>query len=259
MTYGPAVSPPLEQRRIGVVVPYDMALDREMWRWTPYDVSLHFTRTPFLDLPVTMEMVRSVGDLATITQCARDLSVVEPEAYVYACTSGSFSGGPQHEADLREALSIGGAAPGITTTGALTEALDHLDVTRVSLATPYTPDITAELSRFLDATGRTVVGSVEMGRTRDIWKIPYAETADLIRAADRPDAEAVFVSCTNLPTYDLIEPLEDELGKPVLTANQVSVWAGLSRLGLPALAGRQRLFQHYPSAAVPPTTPPEPW
>ena len=48
--------------------------------------------------------------------------------------------------------------------------------------------------------------------------------------------EAVFVSCTNLPTYDVIAPLEAELGMPVLTANQVTMWAALRRVG----PGRRR-------------------
>ena len=66
-------------------------------------------------------------------------------------------------------------------------------------------------------------------------------TADLVRRADRQEARAVFVACTNLPTYDLIAPLEQELGKPVLTANQVTLWAGLRRLGLTPEGPGQRL------------------
>ncbi|MCW2759781.1 MAG: Asp/Glu racemase [Nocardioidaceae bacterium] len=239
MTVG-AVLPPLEQRRIGVVVPYDMALDREMWRWAPYDVSLHFTRTPYLDLDVTLEMVESVGDLAIIRQCARDLCATEPEVYLYACTSGSFAGGLQHEAQITQALTRDDR-PGITTSGALLQALRALDVSAIAVATPYTVEITERLVAFLDEAGLEVVEVAQLRRTRDIWKIPCAETRDLVRAADSPAADAVFVSCTNLPTYDVIEALEDDLGKPVLTANQVTMWAGLRELGLPAMAGGQRL------------------
>ena len=53
------------------MVPYDMVLDREMWRWTPAEVSLLFTRTPHLDLDVTLEMVESVGDLGTVRRSGR--------------------------------------------------------------------------------------------------------------------------------------------------------------------------------------------
>mgnify|MGYP006200493197 CR=1 FL=1 len=39
------VDPP-RQRGIGMIVPLDFGLDRELWRWVPEDVSLHVTRLP---------------------------------------------------------------------------------------------------------------------------------------------------------------------------------------------------------------------
>jgi maleate isomerase len=62
----------------------------------------------------------------------------------------------------------------------------------------------------------------------------------------------VFVSCTNLPTYDVIAPMEAELGIPVLTANQVTMWAALRRTGHRALGTGQRLLAHDgPAEGVP--------
>jgi maleate isomerase len=81
-----------------------------------------------------------------------------------------------------------------------------------------------------------------LGLPGGIWRVPYEGVAQLVLEADRPDAEAVFVSCTNLPTYDLIAPLEADLGKPVLTANQVTMWASLRELDQPACGAGQRLF-----------------
>lgn len=66
-----------------------------------------------------------------------------------------------------------------------------------------------------------------------IWKVNYRTIAERILRADDPQAQAIFVSCTNLPTYDVIEPLEQALGKPVLTANQLTMWACLGRMKLP--------------------------
>ena len=86
------------------------------------------------------------------------------------------------------------------------------------------------------------VSSAHLGLDARIWKVPYETTAQLVRDADSPDAEAVFVSCTNLPTYDLIAPLEHELGKPVLTANQVTMWAALRVAGAAPVGNEQRLL-----------------
>ena len=76
-----------------------------------------------------------------------------------------------------------------------------------------------------------------LGLLSHIWKVGYAEVVNAVSSVDRPDAEAVFVSCTNVPTYDIIAPLEQMLGKPVLTANQVTMCSALARFGAPAMGG----------------------
>ena len=53
---------PLAQRGIGVIAPFDLALERELWRWVPMEVSLHLARTPYEPVPVSMEMARLVSD-----------------------------------------------------------------------------------------------------------------------------------------------------------------------------------------------------
>jgi maleate isomerase len=72
--------------------------------------------------------------------------------------------------------------------------------------------------------------------------VPYDVTAQLVRDTNRADAQAVFISCTNLPTYDVIAALEAELGKPVLTANQVTMWSSLTTAGRKAVGPGQQLL-----------------
>ncbi|WP_369045671.1 maleate cis-trans isomerase family protein [Sinomonas sp. P10A9] len=235
--HGPGVP-----RIIGVVSPYDMALDRELWRWMPDDVTLAFARTPFHPLVVDETMASAIGDDDEIRATARCLAAVSPEAAVYACTSGSFVNRVAGARRISEAIGREVSAPAVTTSEALLEALDLLGVGRLAIATPYIPELTARLEDFLAESGRTVTGCVGLGLDRLIWHVPYRVTADLVRDADSDEAEAVFVACTNLPTFDIIAPLERELGKPVLTANQVTAWAGLRRLGLP-LPGGDRLAE----------------
>ena len=127
--------------------------------------------------------------------------------------------------------------------GALVQALEVLGVGRLSVATPYVESVTERLHGFLGEYGVEVVASVGLGLLGQIWKVDYRQVVDIVRSADRPDAEAMFISCTNLPTYDIIGALEQELGKPVLTANQVTMWAALRAMGLHAVAPQQRLAQ----------------
>lgn len=234
---------PRTQTGIGVVVPHDMALDRELWRWAPDDISLFFTRTPQGQTAVTAEMVARISESELVADATSNLVSTESSVYAYACTSGSFTRGLSGQRALVEAMTAAGAPAAVTTSGALLQALAHLGVTRVAIATPYDEEITALLGAFLLEAGVEPVGSSHLGLSADIWTVPYDTTATLVRAADRPEAQAVCVSCTNLPTYDLIAPLEAELGKPVLTANQVTMWASLTVLGRPAVGPGQRLLE----------------
>lgn len=234
--------PPVGTVGVGVVAPYDFALDRELWRWTPDHVRLHLTRTPFSPLPVTVEQAEQISDVAEAAQCTADLVVVGPAAVAFACTSGSFVGGGAAERALVEAMQNAGAPAAVTTSGALLEALAELGVSRLGVATPYDAAVTARLHDFLGEAGVTVTGSAHLGLSERIWTVPYAVTARLVRQVASSRCEAVFVSCTNLPTYDIIAPLEDELGLPVLTANQVTIWAALRRAGSAPVAAGQRLL-----------------
>jgi maleate isomerase len=235
-------SPTLLQTGIGVVVPYDFALDRELWRWVPDDISLHLTRMPYAPLAATMEMAIHISDPALVAGGARELHAVSPVVTAYACTSGSFVGGLAGEAALVAAMTEAGAPAAVTTSGALLTALRQLDIKRIATVTPYTADITAGLSSYLAEAGVEVAATAGLGLTALIWMVPYDITAQLVRDTDCPDAEAVFISCTNLPTYDVIAPLEAELGKPVLTANQVTMWSALTIAGRKAVGPGQQLL-----------------
>ena len=54
---------------------------------------------------------------------------------------------------------------------------------------------------------------------------------DFAAAADHADAQAVLLPDTALHTVDLLDALDARVGKPVLTANQVSIWQGLRLAG----------------------------
>ena len=73
-----------------------------------------------------------------------------------------------------------------------------------------------------------------LGLNGNIARVNSSTVRDLALAADSPMAEAVFLSCTNLRTLGVLRDLQEEMGKPVLSANQVSLWAALRAGKLPA-------------------------
>jgi maleate cis-trans isomerase len=247
---GSARAAPRVQGGVGVVVPFDFAVDRELWRWTPDNVQLHVTRTPFVPSPMTEDMARAISQPAPVRQATRDVLLPEPGVVAYACASGSFVDGTAGEAALVEMMIEAGAPRAVTTAGGLVQALAELGVRRIALVTPYIDALNDLLVAFLDAHDVETVASTGLGLLGQIWRVSDEELVDSVRAVDQPEAEAVFISCTNLTTYDLIAPLERELGKPVITANQVTMWAALRALGLRASGPGQWLIERPPAAGV---------
>lgn len=234
---------PLPQRGVGIVAPFDFALDRELWRWVPDDVSLHLTRTPFVPVEVSLDLARLVSEHETLREAVNALAAVRPEVLAYACTSGSFVGGTAGERAMSAAMESASEAPALTTSGALLEALQELGARRVAVVTPYTKSVTDSLEEFLGEAGIAVTGRSYLGLTREIWRVPYHDVVGMAREAVAEDApDVLFISCTNLPTYDVIPQLEAELRMPVVSANQVTVWSALRRIGKEAVGPYQALL-----------------
>ncbi|WP_145872094.1 maleate cis-trans isomerase family protein [Streptomyces capillispiralis] len=200
----------------------------------------------FLGGPGPQRGVGVVSEHETLGDAVRTLTAVAPEVVAYACASGSFVGGTVGERAMCEAMSRAGAVPAVTTSGALLEALVELDGRRVALVTPYTVPVTRVLESCVASAGVTVTGCAYMNLTRHIWKVTYREVVDMARrAAVRGRlgaADALFLSRTDLPTYDVIPQLEAELRIPVISANQVTMWAALRRLGTRAVGPYQALI-----------------
>jgi maleate isomerase len=223
---------PIGSVGVGIIAPYDFALDRELWRWVPDAVNLLLTRTPRHTLPVSVGQAEAVSAVLTIQDCARSLTETSPDVVAYTCTSGSFVRGREGELALRRAVEEVGVPRAVTTSGALIEALAALGVRRLAVATPYDDVVTARLSDFLSAYDIEIVSCSFLGLTERIWALDYEEVSQLVHGCVVPGAEAVFVSCTNVPTFDILGSLEAHLGIPVISANQVTLWSALAAVGL---------------------------
>ncbi len=227
---------------VGIIAPFDFVLDREYWEWVPANVSLHVTRTSFLDQEVGLDMAEQLSEDEVLTAAARELTIADPAVTVFACTSGSFVHGLAGEERCRQAILAGGARRALTTSGALVEALTALAIQRLAVVTPYDAATTTRLIEFLDEAGFGITSCAFLGLKGDIFRVSPSTVYRLVRAADCQDAEAIFISCTNLWTREVISALEHELGKPVLSANQVTVWAALKAVGVKGEVPGQRLF-----------------
>ena len=141
--------------------------------------------------------------------------------------------------------------PVVATSAALVEALRWLGIGRLTLVTPYLDVVTETEQSFLEACGFEVVAAAGMGLSGDaIREVPPERVHDFALALDHGDADAVFISCTDLRALETVPELEETLGKPVLTSNQVTLWALLRACGHRSpVAGAGRLLAAEAGAA----------
>ena len=146
-----------------------------------------------------------------------ELLSAKVDAIAFACTAGSFFEGADGEETLRERLRGGSQIEAVTTAGAVAGALRALDAQRVAMVTPYIPELNDLEVKFLHDWGFDVVSQAGMSilTAFDIGVVPLEETYRFAREHTAADADALFISCTNLRTMDVIQALEEDLGIPV--------------------------------------------
>ena len=144
------------------------------------------------------------------------------------------------------AVADAAGVPASSTSIAFVDALRHLGIRRVAVAASYPDDVAQHFVGFLTDGGAEVVsmGSHGIYTAAEVGTLEPSRVVDMVTAADHPDAEAVLVPDTAMHTLAIIDQLEAAVGKPVLTANQVTVWKGLELLGpVPDLPGLGALFR----------------
>lgn len=224
--------------RIGVIAPFDMALDHEYWHFAPEPVTVHFTRLGVVELPYGPEHARAVAEPAGLRAATATVAGIKPGVVAFACTSGSFVDGIAGEERIRTAIESAGVPHATTASGALLEALAALGAHKVAIGTPYEEALGDHLAAFLREGGYEPGPTFNLGLVEEEAVIA-AEPATVMELAERayfPGADAVFLACTNLPTAGVLADLSERLGVPVLSANQVLMWASLRRLGAAAQA-----------------------
>lgn len=245
--------------RIGIIFPNDGDSDDDYLKMIPPGVTVHISRN---EAPWTDDVIQSVKaqlEEGFIEAAAKLLTPIRPDSVGYGCSSGSFVGGAGYDQKIISVIEKVTGSPATTGSTASIGALKALGIGRVAIATPYEEARNEILAEFMEGNGFEVVNLKGLRLPEDIRSylpslgLTLSSMLDprmayrLGKEADAPRAEGVLIACTSFRTAEMIEPLEQDLGKPVVTANQAVMWDALRLAGVcPRMEGLGKLYDLEP-------------
>lgn len=217
---------------VGFIYPDHAAEDDYALAARALDVRLEVAHIYGTDLHAVPELL-DLGSPAKLRHGARLLAWHRPAALVWACTSGSFVYGPEGAREQVRQLSAYAGVPASSTSIAFVEAARVLGVRTVAVAASYPDEVARLFVEFLADAGITVAAMASAGidTAAEVGTLTTDQVLDLAVRNDHPDAQALLIPDTAMHTLAVVAQLEAALGKPVLTANQVTVWEGLRLSG----------------------------
>ncbi len=214
------------KKKIGFIVPsWNTVMEYECQRMAPEGVSVHFTRIAHTDdeEETLLHMIEVVPELADL------LGHASLDAICFGCTGGSFVR-PGMDEDIIGVIQDRTGIPATTTSTALVEAMREMGVAKVALASPYPQWLNDKLGVFLADKGIDVVA--EKGQNIECPAyLPPENSEALASEVDCPEADGIFISCTNFRSLESVDKLEAALEKPVLTSNTTAMWHTLRVAG----------------------------
>ena len=180
--------------------------------------------------PLTSENLIKMSNM--VTEVSKDILPDEKlDCVVYGCTSGTIAAGYD---SIKKKIELAKPEAKVTTPStAASNALKKLNVSKVAIFTPYSKKLNDEVVDYFKKEDFIVTSNsyFDISIDGDIAKIDPDYLYEVISNMDLGDAEAVFISCTNLPALSIVDKLEKKLNKIVLCSNQVLIWDTLQNIG----------------------------
>ena len=217
--------------RIGLISPSGDDVEYDFNNYSPEGVSFCTTRASFPG-PTPEGLVILSDQLeraAGVWKGKAPLDVI-----LFGCTSGSCIKGFGFDKECIQRIERASGFSGLTTSTAVLEAYAALGLKKTVVMTPY-PEATNEAEKkFMEDNGLEVTSITGFGFNR-VGPYSYADKEFLYRNAkklNRDGAEVFFLSCMGLDTIPIVNILEEDLGIPVITSRQASLWACLRHAGI---------------------------
>lgn len=240
--------------RIGVLTPHaDIGPECEVHAMAPGDVSIHVARVPFgamaaggvMDPTIALAPVRAFAEPPDVDDAAALLATAPLQAIGYGFTSSAYVIGPRGEAAMIDRLQARTNMPVVATCSAAVAALRTLGVERVVLLDPpwFDGELNALGAAYFAAQDFDVVHHAPCDLPSDQHRIEPSALFSYAHDHVPANADGIFIGGNGMRAVGVIDALEQALGRPVLTANQVLLWGLLAAAGARStVVGYGRLF-----------------
>lgn len=219
--------------RVGLMVPINnTTFEGELLQWLPPGSSVMTLRIPRgrgLLTPATLPAY-----MESALELARQFAASDVDVVAYGCTAAGFISGPAGDARLAKQLAEVTGKPVVTTARSMVLALQEIGARDIALITPYMHLVNDQLKAFL-ADGGVGVRRFDSFYAETVDKlgaITAPEVAGLARATIDRQCDAMFIACAQLPTFDILDGLRAEFGRPVLSSIQATAREALRTLDL---------------------------
>jgi maleate isomerase len=220
--------------KIGLVIPCtNITMEAEFNRTLlPRNITVHATRlrrsTTDLTLETLSEMERSIEDAVSL------LSMIDIDVMMFGCTSGSLFLGRGWDEKIIARMKKQTRAQVTTTATSVIEALKSLALKEIGVITPYIEEINARESAFLESHGFEVrfIDGFHLLDSIEIREVTGRQIVDFVEQLSPKNVDGIFISCTSLRTFEIIDEIEKKYDVPVVTSNQASLWNALRISGI---------------------------
>jgi maleate isomerase len=216
--------------RLGLIIPSsNTTMEAEFWRMASGWAKMHTAR-------MRLEKI-TVGELEQMEEQMLAAAVRLADAKVnvigYGCTSGSLLKGKDHGRKIEREITEKTGIPSVATAKAVIEALGELGIRKLCVATPYVEEINELEKSFLEQNKVDVLNIKGLGLTqnKEVGNKDPSVAYELAREVYLPEAQGIFISCTNFRTIEVVDRLEKELDVPIVSSNAATLWAMMNKAG----------------------------
>ena len=227
-----------------LIVAPDTTPEREFPKMIPPGVSVHFARMWFAGKVDEISLTRLFDEAEGASKM---LATLKPDVVCFCSTAGSFIKGAEYDQQVIKRIESAVRSRATTTATAVSRALEVLGIKRVAIATPYVEEVNRFARGFFEDQGYEVTNIRGLGivEDTDIGRLQPEVAYQVARSVDSPQTDGVFISCTNFRTIEILDKLENDLGKPVISSNQATIWDALRKAGVDeSISGFGELLTH---------------